>query len=337
MITRQSILVVLVLTCAQSAAQQASVDDLLAQSEAPIQERIRNIVDALSQSRIDPPRNIAAIREAQALLESDADKFEIVKQVAIFAASPASREFRSLEARAVLEVLALPPKIIIRVLAPYLDADNKELRSFVRDWFESHDTCSASGGSSLQSVNYSDYLEYVRGQLNLNEDVPDAFVEYIYERSPERALFVFHRANPQRHAELVARIREAQEALEADRQQLEEEGASETPQQRKADREKEIRQKVESELRREVLLAEHIVSNAIWLKEHGFGEEFQKALPEAKAQLWKLSERDDEWWARLYVAEIMRRHPELRQPLVIQRLSADDNALVSKTAKSIKQ
>ncbi|MEX2172066.1 MAG: hypothetical protein WD851_22285, partial [Pirellulales bacterium] len=209
-------------------------------------------------------------------------------------------------------------------------ADNEHLRSFVRDWFQSHDTC-ASGGLSLQSVNYSDYLEYVRGQLKLNEDVPTAFIEYLYERSPERALMVFYQANPQRHAATVARLREMQEELEADRQQLDDEGASETPQQRKADREEEIRQKVESELRREVLLAEHTVSNAIWLKEHRFGEEFQKALPEATSELAKLA-KHDEWWVRLYVAEIMRQHRELRQRAVVQRLASDSNSLVSKAA-----
>lgn len=321
-------------TCGYCAPQEADVENLLAQSEAPIQERIKNIADVLNQSRVDPRRNVAAIREAQSLIESVADHGEIVNQVAIFAASPASREGRPLEARAVLEVFALPPKIVIRVLAPYLNSDNPELRSFVRDWFQSHDTY-GSGASSLQSVNYQDYLDYVRVKLNINEDVPPAFVEYLYERSPERALMVFHHANPQRHAETVARISEAQEELEDDRQQLEEEGASDTQQQRKADRKEERRQRLKNELQREVLLAVHIVSDAIWLKEHKFGEESRKALPEAKEQLWKLSERD-EWWARLYVAEIMRRHRELRQPLVVQRLSTDGNAVVSEKARSIK-
>ncbi|MEX2169779.1 MAG: hypothetical protein WD851_10745 [Pirellulales bacterium] len=323
-------------TCGYCAAQEAAVEKLIAQSEAPIQERISNIVDALSQSRVDPRRNLAALREANLLIESVADRGEIVKQVAIFAASPASREGRPFEAQVILEVLDLPPKIVIRVLAPYVNSENLQLRSFVRNWLESHDTCGGSGGSSFESLNYQIYLDYVRVNLNMSEEVPPALVEFMYERSPERALMVFHHANPQRHAETVAKLREMQEELEADRQQLDDEGASETPQQRKTDREKEIRQKVESELRREVLMAEHIVSNAIWLKENKFGEEFQKALPEAKAQLWKLSERD-EWWARLYVAEIMRKHRELRQPLVIQRLSADENALVSEKARSVKQ
>ena len=323
-------------TCGYCAAQEADVEKLLAQSEAPIQERIRNIADVPNQSRVDHHRNLAAIREAQALLESVADKHEIVEQVAIFAASPARREGRALEARAVLEVLGLPPKLVIRVLAPYLDADNPQLRSFVRDWFQSHDTCSGSGALALQSLNFQDYVDYVRVQLNMNKDVPTAFIEYLYERSPGRALLVFYHANPQRHAETVARLREMQEELEADRQQLEEEGASETPQQREADREEEIRQKVESELRREVLLAEHTVGNAIWLKENRFGEEFQKALPEATSELAKLAEHD-QWWVRLYVAEIMRQHRELRQRAVVQQLASDSNPLVSKAAKSAKQ
>jgi hypothetical protein len=37
------------------------------------------------------------------------------------------------------------------------------------------------------------------------------------------------------------------------------------------------------------------------------------------------------------VAEIMRRHRELRDPNVLENLREDDNELVSKTAQSIKE
>jgi hypothetical protein len=85
--------------------------------------------------------------------------------------------------------------------------------------------------------------------------------------------------------------------------------------------------------RREIELAAHIVSNAIWLNQNKFDEQFQKALPEATDELTKLA-KQDQWWARLYVAEIMRQHRELRQPDVLQQLSTDSNGLVSEAAKS---
>lgn len=84
-----------------------------------------------------------------------------------------------------------------------------------------------------------------------------------------------------------------------------------------------------------MLLAEHTTSNAIWLKENGFMEQFQAALPEARDELAKLA-MHEAWWARLYAAVIMRQHPELRQDDVLQQLSNDADELVSKAAKSVK-
>jgi hypothetical protein len=66
-------------------------------------------------------------------------------------------------------------------------------------------------------------------------------------------------------------------------------------------------------------------------KENKFTERFQKALPEANAELVKLS-KHNQWWVRLYVAKTMRRHPELRQDNVIASLSKDSNSLVAKAA-----
>ncbi|MEX2171117.1 MAG: hypothetical protein WD851_17490 [Pirellulales bacterium] len=329
-------LVAFLAICVPCSAQRTSVEQLLTQSEPPIQERIGKILDALNQSRVDPPSNIAALREAFALTESGVDSFEIVKQVAIFAASPATREGRPFEARTVLELLNLPPKIIIRVLAPYIDAENPQLRSFVRNWFQSHDSC---GSGAFETVNFGDYKDYVQVMLNIHQEVPTAFVEYLYERSPGQALIVFYNANPERRAETIERIREAQEKLEADRrqnleaneQQVDDIDQDEARRQREEKRKQEKEREWVSEQRKEILLAEHIVSDAIWLKQKKFEVEFLKAVPAAKSQLINLADRD-QWWARLYVAEIMRRHPEFRHPPAAQRLSTDANPLVKKAA-----
>jgi hypothetical protein len=273
--------------CSYCAAQEADVEKLLAQSEPAIQDQINRVYNVLTQSGVDPQSNGAAFQEIQTLKDSIADKGEIVKQLAIFAATPGDEQ-RPLMTNAILQLLDLPPKIVIRVLAPYPNADNPNLRSFVRDWFQAHDNA-GTDVSPLDQIRYEDYKTYLRGLLNTRQEVPPAFVEYIYERSPDRALFVFYYAT-------------------------------------KWERGKEP----------DILLAEHIVSNAIWLKKNKFDDRFQMALPEATAELAKLAKRE-EWWIRYYVAEIMRRYPDLRQPDILQQLSTDNNALVSKSAKSVKQ
>jgi hypothetical protein len=283
--------VVLAIGWTNTVRAQSNVEGILAQSEPTIQDQIKRVDDALSeQPELDLRSNVAALQEVQLLKNSVADKGEIVKQLAIFAATPTDDEGRPLMALGIMHLLDLPPKIVIRVLAPYLNADNMNLRSFVRDWFQGHDNAAAPGPGlpPLQPVNYEDYMNYVRGLLNLRQQVPTAFVEYIYERSPDRALLVFYYGSKQ-----VGRPSD-------------------------------------------ILWGEHVVSNALWLKENGFEERYQKALPEAATELAKLS-KYDEWWARLYVVEIMRRYPELRQVAVIEQLRKDGNAFVSKGAKSVKE
>lgn len=274
---RTLILVASLATCVPCVAQEVSFEKLLAQSEPAIQEQINHIYDALNQSGVDPRSNVAAIEKVQTLKVSVDDKGEIVKQLAIFAANPTGDEQQPLMANTILQLLDLPSSIVIRTLAPYLNADSANLRSFVQDWFQDHDNAASPGPglSPLQRVNYEDYRDYVRGLLASRQEVPGAFVDYIYERSPDRALLVFYFAT----------------ALQGRKDP-------------------------------DIILAEHIVSNAIWFKENKFDERFQKALPEADAELSKLAKRQ-EWWVRRYVAEIMQQHPELRQADIAEQLSAE--------------
>lgn len=313
-----------ILTIASSCAAQ----DVLSQADPAIQEQIDQVFDAKSE--------VEAFLQLQTLKKSTADKGEIVKQIAIFAAAPDADERQRLMAPVILHRLELKPKIIIRALAPYLDTENDILRSFVRDWFQAHDNAAAPGPGlrPLQPVNYEVYEEYVSGQLARSEQVPTAFIEYIYERSPGRALIVFYYANPTRHAEAVARLKQMQKEFEAQKQEDEEDnGQSKTSEPQEEQPEEILRQQRQEEKLQELLLAEHIVSSAIWLNNNGFVEYFQKVLPEAKVQLLKLS-RYDQWWGRLYVAEIMRQNPELRLEDVLSRLSNDRDVSVRKVAKS---
>jgi hypothetical protein len=133
-----------------------------------------------------------------------------------------------------------------------------------------------------------------------NEDVLKPFTTYIYEHSPGRALLVFAIANSQ--GDTTTRPQNLGAFLETKKAEL-----------------------------REIELAEHIVSNALWLQKNKFDERFQAALPEANEQLDKLAK--GEWWAKLYVVYIMRQNPPLLREKVLRDLADDENELVSKAAK----
>ncbi|MCI0331880.1 MAG: hypothetical protein L0228_01480 [Planctomycetes bacterium] len=307
------------------------MEKLTAKSDPVFQAQIQTIFNALQQPGVDPRNNVDAFREVQTLKKLTDDKDELVKQLAIFVATTKSEEdTHVLIALMILHSFDLPPRVPIRVLAPYLDTDDRQLRDFARIWFGSHDNADAAPPQSppLQPVNYRDYLEYVQWKMGRNEEVPDGFVRYIYERSPGRALLVFAYASGSR--DVSARLQVIRKAIEARQQGKQPEPLDVTGQQ------VEERRQARSREKREIRLAEHIVSNAIWLKENEFAERFQAALPEANAELAKLA-KHKEWWARLYVAWVMRQHRELRAPAIVQQLSADSDALVSKTAKSIEK
>jgi hypothetical protein len=97
--------------------------------------------------------------------------------------------------------MQIPSRNTIRALAPYLDAKNPQLRSFVLDFFHGLDKAdSAESGA----VNYKEYLSYVRWSTNRDEEIPTPFITYIYERSPGRALLVFAKGTVDLSAQLKA-------------------------------------------------------------------------------------------------------------------------------------
>jgi hypothetical protein len=54
----------------------------------------------------------------------------------------------------------------------------------------------------------------------------------------------------------------------------------------------------------------------------------------APEQIEKMS-RHPAWWARLYAAEVLRRHRELGTDAMVQRLAGDGNRLVREAAAAI--
>ncbi|MEX0676598.1 MAG: hypothetical protein WD063_05955 [Pirellulales bacterium] len=90
----------------------------------------------------------------------------------------------------------------------------------------------------------------------------------------------------------------------------------------------------QDERRKPLLWARHVVDDALWKRQNGF---VPAKEPDAVVtrELEKMAGRD-EWWARLYAAEIIRQHPEFGKDELVKRLADDPHPLVQKTAKTIR-
>jgi hypothetical protein len=280
--------------CTPCAAQE------LPDANPAVQAQIKKTYDAMHRLGVVTFDNAEVLSEAQKVKLLVADDDEIVRQLAVFVATTESSEdAHAIVALSIWRYLHVSPSATIRVLAPYLDASDRSLRGFVRDWFQGYD----------KAENFEDYKKYVMWKVSRKEEIPVPFIEYMYRQSPGQALLVLQRS--------TVDIRKQIEVVQQGRALTQEEREEQRQQQQE---------------RREILLAEHIVSNALWLHKNKFDEQFQAALPEAMAELEKLANHE-QWWARLYVVHIMRRHPELLQDHILRKLAEDENELVSKAAK----
>jgi hypothetical protein len=145
------------------AGQNASVEHLLAQEDSAIQAQITKTLMAFGRggsSESEFKTNWRGFRELAALKDLADDEEHLVQQLANYAVvEPGIEETQVLGALLVLQMLNLKATIPIRVLAPYLDADNELLREFVREWFNSHDSRDADRSPRELDANYKDYLD----------------------------------------------------------------------------------------------------------------------------------------------------------------------------------
>ncbi len=164
---------------------------------------------------------------------------------------------------------------IMKTTAPLLNNKNKKVR---RKLYEIMDGCC----QGRPTIDFNRVFSMMRAEGT----IPDALVEYMYDRSPDKAMLGYMRYNNI-------------ERLDPERRNL--------------------------------LLAEREISNTLWKQRFGL-----LVLHEAKAgaiaELEKLS-RHKEWWARLYVAAIMRQHQGFRRPDIIERLKTDAHPLVRKAMR----
>lgn len=79
-----------------------------------------------------------------------------------------------------------------------------------------------------------------------------------------------------------------------------------------------------------VLWGEHVVADALWRQRYGFLEP-GRVDPDAARELSRLA-TSSQWWARLYVAEILHQHAVFRRDGLVAALAHDSHALVRRTA-----
>lgn len=87
-----------------------------------------------------------------------------------------------------------------------------------------------------------------------------------------------------------------------------------------------------TEMRRALTWSDHVVGEVLWRKQRQY-ELDGAAVRNANTELEKMSQ-SELWWVRLYVATIMRSHPELRQPSLVEKLARDENELVRQITTS---
>lgn len=318
---RQTLFLLAILTARVACiAQEPGVERVPIQPEPAVQERFDKIIAALNNSSDPPEDNLEARREIKDLKDSVADKSEIVRQLIPYAAADTDDEVQPLKARMILHLLDLPPNIVIPELAPYLDDDKAS--PFARDWFRGHDNVDPS----------KDYRDYI----SKAENIPPAFAQYLFEKSPNEAFLVFVRAKPK---SLLANKLEALRKQNDEKrpgwdQHLPQGSRVEGLPQGRIGRGNGLPWAGPEDVteKNELLFAEHIISNAIWLRKYQFDHRIPFAMQQATKQLSRLSDHE-QWWVRLYVAETMRQNRELRQDEVLEKLSRDRNELVSKVAK----
>jgi hypothetical protein len=83
----------------------------------------------------------------------------------------------------------------------------------------------------------------------------------------------------------------------------------------------------ETEKTRAIKWAEYSVRHVLALKSFHRGDKLPEATRDAVKALDELS-KFEEWWVRLYVAEILSQHPEFRTEVMATRLSFDNDELV---------
>jgi hypothetical protein len=305
------------------AVGQTATEDLIASANPDVQRQIKKTYDTIHRLGVISYDNVEVFGEAQKVKEliapqededdeivNLADEVEIMRQLAVFVATTESSEnTHVIISWTIWRYLNVSPEATIRALAPYLDSSNGPLQDFARDFFQGHD-------------GDEDYLDYVRWKVSRDEEIPAPLIKLLYERSPGQAMWVFQRGTVDTRAQLQS-IQTSVEANQQDREL--------TPEEQEKINEVEAESKRRGREAREMLLAEHVISEALWLHKNGFIVRLRAALPEALAGLEVLA-KHDKWWARLYVVYIMRQNHVLMQDHILRQLAEDENALVREAA-----
>ena len=77
------------------------------------------------------------------------------------------------------------------------------------------------------------------------------------------------------------------------------------------------------------------MADVIWKQRYGFLSRSENDT-EVGRELANLA-RHRAWWARLYVAEIMRQHPAFRQPALVSQLESDPNPFIVRAIAALEE
>ncbi len=86
---------------------------------------------------------------------------------------------------------------------------------------------------------------------------------------------------------------------------------------------------------REILWAEHVVSESDWKRTHGFIA--RDAVETQVEQQLRQMANHQYWWARFYVVATMKSEPLLKSPELLDMLSSDSNTVVASEALRLRQ
>ena len=178
--------------CSPCAAQE------LPAANPAVQAQLNKTYDTIKRLAVVSFDNAEVLSEAQKVKQLVADEDEVVRQLAVFVATTESSEdTHAIVALSIWRYLHVSPFATIRVLAPYLDASDRSLRGFVRDWFQGFD-------------DYDEYKKYVMWKVSRKEEIPVPFIEYMYSQSPGQAVLTLQSGSVDVKAQLDSMRKQAE-------------------------------------------------------------------------------------------------------------------------------
>ena len=253
----------------------------------PAASNVQNQLTRLVELTADGRENAESLEKyklaiGSLIVASQQDPVLFTQQLVEFArvANAANDERRRAVVMRVMQLSAASKGEVFKAVLPYLQSDDKELRSIAAKLLENIENCTPGC-----PPDFSYYRDEIQRRLTAGGIDADGLFDRVFRRSPGDAL------------QLITFI------------------------------------EFRDDRRKPLLWARHVVDQAVWKRQYGFVP-LKEQDTEVTKQLQAMAERE-EWWARLYAAEVIRQHPEFGNTELNKRLADDKNELVAKSASEI--